>query len=132
MYTVYCILCLCSFCYQKYHTSHSIYQIKRVHITIIRCISKNNVTSFRFTNDPSTLYGSLYTHQTNKKKIETNFYEAHKNMHFHIHPIKNNFLFGTLSSIPYSKPIRYIHTLVWYVLRKEHTLINNKITYWGT
>jgi len=41
------------------------------------------------------------------KKIGTNFYEAHKNMHFHIHPIKNNFLFGTLSSIPCSKPTRH-------------------------
>lgn len=69
------------------------------------------------TNEPSTLYVGilvLCTHEPIiKKKFETNFYEAHKNMHFHIHPIKNNFLFGTLSSIPYSKPIR--HTCGIYV-----------------
>lgn len=80
---------------------NSIHQIKRVHITIIDAYLETMLQVF-VTNEPSTLYGSLCIYNTHEpiKKIETNFYEAHKNMHFHIHPIKNNFLFGTLSSIP--------------------------------
>lgn len=70
-------------------------------------ISKNNVTSFRYKRAIKRCMDPC-SHEP-IKKIETNFYEAHKNMHFHIHPIKNNFLFGTLSSIPYSKPIRHTY-----------------------